>query len=137
MPQIIASNDTLLSALNTFLSRINSGFGLWLYQNVFTLSPASSLGDFVESNFAGYARQVVHSAFRPPVLIKPGQYVSTSGPFSVTPTVDDPQLAAGWLITDGATWLAAAAFDPPQPIVHDVAIGFEIQFVSVAWPLLC
>lgn len=114
MSQIVASNERVLSQLNTAVSFLNSPLSFRLFSNPVTLTPATALLDLIESAFPGYTRLATTGKFGPPFKVTDGRYQSSSSSFDVTCTADSAESVYGWSISLGSRLYYSALF--PEPI---------------------
>ncbi len=105
------------SILNILIGIWNgTNVSLHLFQNAATPSFNSVIGDFVESNFPGYAPVDIAAWILGPVITNVG-YMQTVTPcvFTVSSGAGPPQLAYGYYVLDDSGNLLWAELDPNGP----------------------
>jgi hypothetical protein len=112
-----AERAALAAALVTAWTNGSTGSELKLYQNNFTPTPMSALGDFVEATFTGYAAKTALITWRTYNDALDGSQIidQTILQLFAAGAITSPQTVYGWYLTDGtaAVLQAWGTFDVP------------------------
>ena len=134
---IVASNYGVKNQLNSLLAAINAGTGIRLFQNVFSVGPATLITDFVECSFTSYTRQNPSGKFGITIKIVDGVYASQSSTFSFPVGVGPAQQVAGWLIADSSNWILSSLFPDPLSAANPNPVQFSISLILQSLSVAC
>lgn len=128
MTSIVSSNYFDEIVAGWWKENMEDGFHhLRLYRNDFTTIPSTSLPDFVEANFDGYAAKDVDTAWNAIFKVLNGLYQFDSDAFTwVGGTLAD-QVVYGWYIEDGTDVIISKRFPSPIHVVMDTSIILTIS----------
>lgn len=117
----LAARQTLAGALVTEFTGGTSGATLRLFQNNFTPTPLSLVGDFTECNFTGYGAKTALTTWRTWNDADDASQVvdQTIIELFAAGAISAPQTAYGWYLTDaaGTVLLAWGRFDEPYTFI--------------------
>jgi hypothetical protein len=115
---LVLAEGGLIKLLDLLIAEYNVNLiTVHLFKNDYNPAFGSTLGDFVESNFHGYASQTVASVAFEAVVLNVA-YLVAADPltFTVLTGSAGPQMAFGYWIQDSGGHLLWAERDPDGPI---------------------
>lgn len=127
MPSLIPSNLRLQTTLETYRDQINANLSLRLWYGPAVPNPATPIDGLPECFFPGYVRLPTLGTCGDPIKVLDGLYAIEAGPYSWTPTADDPNPVSGWLLAYGDVLWWSGSFDQPVPVVAGVSINLTLQ----------
>lgn len=129
MARVQVSNVYLKTQLTNSCIYLNFQCSIRLFFNNFFPNAASTVMDFAEPTFTGYARQSLLTAFPPPLKVYDGLYESRAGPVTFTSADAAEQKIFGWFVADAANVQLMYRFDAPFLIKagHPLTITMVLQ----------
>lgn len=137
MGAMIASNFTLLAELNRQRQILNHGKWIQLFKNNFFPDSASTKIQFSRSDFPGYTPQSLDGAFKTPIKLKDGVYVSMTDVLSFPVIAAFGQTVFGWYIAEGSEILFSQRFDVPRILADGTFVEFSIPLQIGSIDVVC
>jgi len=133
MPDQLIVNNTLVQfAIANIRNELNVGHAMRLFVNDYTPTPASTVLDFQEASFPGYARWNLDGVFPPQVKVRDGFWAFATLYHTFLCVAASSQTVYGWFIIKDFLPKVAYRLPTPVPLGFGVNVTVRVVFETIA-----